>query len=171
MHQRTLTPKSFHTPRFIYNRGTSHQRTSTPEHLLHQSRLAPRTREGFYSRRLLQKPFSPPSYYTMGILRARAFHQKTFDCKARSWLQTWCWGWWSSMNIFLLLLRLVVIYGTCSLKEPFATDSGKTHMRNRKIQRLNRILHFSLWTIVTIPAATLQFTSFACALHRQVADS
>ena len=38
-------------------------------------------------------------------------------------------GWWSSMNIFFLLLTLVVIYGTHSLKEPFATDSGKTHMR------------------------------------------
>ena len=30
---------------------------------------------------------------------------------------------------------------------------GKTHMRNRKIQRLNRILHFSLWTICHDPCS------------------
>ena len=81
-------PKNLNTKEFPHAKVYLQQGHFTPKNFYTRTPSTPKqactsyTRR-FYSRLLLQKPFSPPSYYTMGILRARAFHQKTFGCKAR----------------------------------------------------------------------------------------
>ena len=118
LHQRAfatlLLRKKTFTQEKVDKKNTLHQKPATPEAIWTQT---------FYTNNFY-------SWYTMGIVHQRAFHQKTLDCKARPWIvkrnkSTWPWGCWSSMYIILLLLVVAVIYGTRSLKEPFAARSGK----------------------------------------------
>ena len=91
--RRHKTPSKFYTkelsrqwPECFYTRGTSHQRAFTPDSLwhsghncaFHQNIFTPggfclTARSPYSRKRLLQKPFSPKSCYTIGIFYTKKF--------------------------------------------------------------------------------------------------